>query len=66
MFVLLAKSVSAAKGLPSLPLVVGPHPLGGLAPEEVRAKADTAIDQVVQLLTEAREKLVAGQKAEAK
>ena len=66
MFVPLAKSVSTAKGLPSLPLVVVPHPLGGLAPEEVQAKADTAIDQVVQLLTEGCEKLVVSQKEEAK
>lgn len=66
MFVSLAKAVSAAKGLPSFPLVVIPHPLGGIAPEEVRAKADKAVDAVIQLLTESREKLVAVQKGQAK
>ena len=62
-FVQLAKSVSAAKELPSLPLVIVPHPMGGITPEEVRAKADNAIDRVVQLLTESRNKLVAAQEA---
>ena len=32
-----------------------PHPIGGLRPDEVRAKADKAIDGIVQLLTEYRD-----------
>ena len=52
LFVVLARSVAAAKGLPSLPLVVVPHPLGGLDAAAVRAKADKAIDEIIRLLTE--------------
>jgi hypothetical protein len=55
----LAKSVSAAKGLPSLPLVIVPHPIGGLTPKEVQDKADGAIEQVLRLLTKPREELAA-------
>jgi len=64
MFVVLAKSVATTKELPSLPLVVIPHPLGGLKPEEVRAKANKVIDEVVRSLTESRERLMAAQKGE--
>lgn len=66
MFVTLAKSVATAKGLPYLPLVMVSHPVGGLAPEAVRAKADKVVDGVIRLLTEPGEKLVAEQKAGAK
>ena len=66
MFVVLARSVAAAKGLPYLPLVVVPHPLGGLGPDAVSAKADKAIDGIIRLLTEPREKLIAAQKLEGK
>jgi len=60
MFVRLAKILSASKGLSSLPLVVIPHPLGGITPQEVGGKADKAVDGVVRLLTESHEKLVGG------
>ncbi len=45
--------------MPGLPLVVIPHPLGGLRPEEVRARADGAIEEVVYVLTQPPEKLAA-------
>jgi len=66
MFLVLARSVATAKGLPALPVVVVPHPLGGLGPDAVKAKADKAIDDIIRLLTEPREKLVAAQRAEVK
>lgn len=62
MFLVLARSVAAAKGLPSLPLVIVPHPLGGLGAEAVKVKADKAIDDIIRLLTEPREKLMAAQR----
>jgi hypothetical protein len=33
--------------MPDLPLVIVPHPIGGLSPEEVKAKADGIIDNVI-------------------
>ena len=33
-----------------LPLVIVPHPIGGLSPEEVKAKADSIIDTVIARL----------------
>jgi hypothetical protein len=37
--------------LPALPLALVPHPLGGQAPEHIRAKADKVLAQVVAMLT---------------
>ena len=39
------------RGMPELPYVVIPHPLGGLKPEEARAKAPPVTDRIVELLT---------------
>lgn len=39
-------------GVPDLPLIMIPHPLGGIALDEVRARADVAIAQVVDVLRE--------------
>ncbi|MCZ7574186.1 MAG: hypothetical protein M5U01_37020 [Ardenticatenaceae bacterium] len=47
----LARDEAAAGGLPDLPLVVIPHPLGGLTAAEVHSKAEEALTQVVQVLT---------------
>lgn len=52
MFAPLARTVAASKGLHSLPLVIIPHPLGGLEPEKVRAKAEKAKDSVIWALTQ--------------
>ena len=38
-------------GMPDLPLVIVPHPVGGLSPEEVKAKADGIIDAVIARLS---------------
>jgi hypothetical protein len=36
--------------MPDLPLVIVPHPIGGLRPEEVKAKANGIIDAVIARL----------------
>ncbi len=58
-FVSLGRAEAQALGMPGLPLVVIPHPLGGLRPEEVRARAEAAVDGVVYVLTQPAEKLSA-------
>jgi hypothetical protein len=35
-----------------IPLVIVPHPVGGIGPEEVEAKADAVLDKVVAGLIE--------------
>jgi hypothetical protein len=45
---------AAALGFPDLPVVVVPHPIGGLKPEEVRQKADQALDNVIRISIAAR------------
>ena len=37
-------------GWPDMPLIVIPHPLGGLAPQEVEARANVAIAQLVDTI----------------
>jgi hypothetical protein len=37
-------------GMPNLPLVVVPHPIGGISPEEVKGKADSILDNVIARL----------------
>jgi len=39
-------------GTPDLPLVMIPHPLGGLSLEQVEGRAQAAIPQVVKLIEE--------------
>jgi len=53
-FVSLAKSVSLARGIPASRLVTIPHPLAGIAPEEVRKKAENAVDTIVAVLVGTR------------
>lgn len=51
-FEYLAHATAAALGMPNLPLVVIPHPVGGISPEEVKMKADTVFDKVIAQLVE--------------
>jgi hypothetical protein len=37
--------------MPDLPMVIVPHPIGGLSPEEVKAKADGIVDAVIARLS---------------
>lgn len=47
----LARAEALARGLPHLPLVTVPHPIGGMEPDSVRAKATLVVDEVIQALT---------------
>jgi hypothetical protein len=50
-FCALARSISSAKGISSPRLIVIPHPLAGISADDVRLKADNAVDSVVAKLT---------------
>jgi hypothetical protein len=39
-----------ALGMPTLPIVTIPHPLGGLPPGQVEKKADQVLEDVIQAL----------------
>ncbi|HEV8584934.1 MAG TPA: hypothetical protein VGT02_08180 [Methylomirabilota bacterium] len=47
----LAEATSAKHGLPHMPVALVPHPLGGIAAEVARAKADGILDEVLRGLT---------------
>jgi hypothetical protein len=47
----LARTESQVLGSPDFRLVVIPHPLGGLGPGEVKARALAVVDAVVNALT---------------
>ena len=49
-FLKLAKTQARVFGVPDLPLVIIPHPLGGLSIEQVEGRALVAIPQVVDLI----------------
>jgi hypothetical protein len=49
-FVSLAKAIAGSKGMSSLHLVVIPHPIAGIAADQVRAKADKAFDEIARSL----------------
>jgi hypothetical protein len=50
-FEALARLEAKNRGLEALPLALVPHPLGGIAEDEVRKKADLAIEAVLKALT---------------
>ncbi len=47
----LGRSEAASLGMPALPMVQVPHPLGGQKHEAIMEKAEKALAQVVQMLT---------------
>ena len=49
-FLKLGKSQSRVFGVPDLPLLLIPHPLGGLSLEQVEGRAGHAIPQVLELV----------------
>ena len=49
----LAKLEAKNRGLEALPLALIPHPLGGIREEEVRKKAELAVETVVGAVTKA-------------
>jgi hypothetical protein len=50
-FKALAEAIRKSQGMPELNLVILPHPIGGLKEDEVKAKADSIIDKIIQGLT---------------
>jgi hypothetical protein len=48
----LGRAQARVLGVPDLPLVMIPHPLGGLEMDDVRARADQAMPGVIALLRE--------------
>ena len=50
-FIPLAKAQVRAKGLPGLAVVTVPHPIGGIPPAAVAAKAEAIVDSVLRALT---------------
>ena len=46
----LAKLEAKNRGIETLPLALVPHPLGGIHEDEVKKKADLAIDAVLKAL----------------
>jgi hypothetical protein len=52
-FLPLGRAEAASRGLPDLPIVTVPHPIGGVAPEGVAAKASAAVDAVAAALLRA-------------
>ena len=51
-FIRLGKTQAMVLGTPDLPLVIVPHPVGGLALDLVRERALVAVPQVVKLIKE--------------
>ena len=51
-FMNLGKAQARVFGVPDLPLILIPHPLGGLAIDDVKARAAAALPEVVRLLRE--------------
>jgi hypothetical protein len=51
-FEVLARATATGMGMPNLPLVIVPHPIGGISAEEVIVKADGIVDKVITQLVE--------------
>ena len=51
-FLKLGQTQARVFGVPDLPLIVIPHPLGGLSLEGVKGRAEVAIPKVIDLLKE--------------
>jgi hypothetical protein len=50
-FEALARLEAKNRGIETLPLALVPHPLGGIQEDEVKKKAELAVDAVVRALT---------------
>ena len=51
-FLKLGQNQARVFGAPGLPLVIIPHPLGGIALDEVKGRAAVAVSQLVELIRE--------------
>jgi hypothetical protein len=56
-FAALGANERTALGMPGLPIVVVPHPVGGIPPEAARSLGDGAIEEVRRALTAEAEAL---------
>ena len=54
-FLKLGKNQSRVFGVPDLPLLLIPHPLGGLSLEQVEGRAHHAIPQMIDLIKSNRQ-----------
>jgi hypothetical protein len=50
-FAALGRAAAEALGVPHVPLVTVPHPIGGVDPAAVRARAEAVVDEVLAALT---------------
>ena len=51
-FLKLGKTQARVFGVPALPLIVIPHPLGGLSIDDVKARAAAALPEFIKLVKE--------------
>lgn len=51
-FLKLGRAQARVFGAPDLPLIIIPHPLGGVSLEKVEARAEVAIPEFVKLIKE--------------
>jgi len=51
-FLSLARNQAGVFGIPEMPLIVIPHPLGGIPMTEVKARAERALSQLLDQLRE--------------
>ncbi len=51
-FVQLGRTQARVLGVPDLPLIIIGHPLGGLALNDVKTRADSALAQLLDLMRE--------------
>ena len=49
-FEVLARATATGLGMPNLPLVIVPHPIGGISAAEVIAKADSIMGNLIKQL----------------
>lgn len=49
-FIVTAKAMARIQGLPDYPFAVVPHPMGSLAQDNTRQRAEQALPQVIELL----------------
>ena len=55
-FMKLGSAQAKVFGVPDLPLLKIPHPLGGLSLDKVRERAETALPQLIETIKAARNK----------
>jgi hypothetical protein len=50
-FVPTVRAQARISGRPDYPVAIVPHPIGSLRPDDLRARADAALPQVIRILT---------------